>query len=534
MQTLSGPNPVRPVLHKLQEISPHEDSYKPANRDIPLHGFAIMSSIPRAPWNLLFVIVCLFIFAPGPCYAITPDIQCPNISSYFDSIRSDRDELITFFNDMPKGGDIHIHLSGAIPPEKLMDIAACHDLLVDPATGQLVDPATDQPFNYTPLKPLVPVASAYTNATLFTYLVSKWSMAGFSFENQTGHDWFFSTFDLIDPVTYYDGELIADIRDQAAFENIRYLELMTSQTNSDKVWQIVNQVPWDDNLSLLRKNLLDAGLADVCKQKVQTLATYDQVSQKYATAEGRNVTVRYTYEALRFYPLKEVFSDLLQAFEVANQSTLIEGVTLVGDEADQHSLQDYDEHMKMVAYLHSVYPDVGITLHAGELTPELVPPVDIKDHISEAISTGNASRIGHGVSIRYERDGEKVLEKMNASHIPVEILLTSNLQILGIDTADHPVSLYLEHEVPVILATDDPGIEHTTLTQEFVNLTMNKPHVSYEQIREINLNSIRYSFLPQAEKDRMLAELNESLRQYEHVVLAGFAKSPACEATLAV
>lgn len=491
-----------------------------------------MSSIPQATWNLLFLIVCLFIIVPGPCYAIIPDAQCPNISSYFESIRSDRDELFTFFDNMPKGGDIHIHLSGAIPPEKLIAIAASHDLLVDPASGQLVDQITNQPYNYTPLVPLVPVSSTYTNATLFTFLVSKWSMAGFSFDNQTGHDWFFSTFDLIDPVTYYDGELIASIRNQAASEKIRYLELMTSQTNSDEVRQIVSQVPWDDNLSVLRKNLLDAGLADICRQKVQTQATYDQVSREHATPEGRNVTVRYIYEALRFYPLKEVFSDLLQAFEIANQSPLIEGVTLVGDEADQYSLKDYDEHMKMVAYLHSVYPDVGITLHAGELTPGLVPSSDMQDHISEAINAGNASRIGHGVSIIYEKDREGVLDKMAASHIPVEILLTSNLQILGIDAADHPVSSYLDHDVPVILATDDPGVECTSLTQEFVNLTLNKPRVSYEQIREINLNSIRYSFLPETEKNRMLAELNESLQEYEHVILAGYNGSPGCETAL--
>jgi len=493
-----------------------------------------MISVPRTTPILLLLIVFLCTCVPGSCYAITPDPLCPDISSYFDSIRDDRDELFTFFNNMPKGGDIHIHLSGAIPPEKLIAIAARHDLLVDPTTGQLVDVATGQPFNYTPPGPLIPVVSAYTNESLFSYLVSKWSMAGFSYENQTGHDWFFSTFDLIDPVTYYNGELIADLRDQAASENIRYIELMTSQTNSDEVRQIVNMVPWDENLSLLRENLLHAGLADICRQKVLTQATYDQVSLEEATPEGRNVTVRYNYEALRFYPLKEVFSDLLQAFEIANQSPIIQGVTLVGDEADQYSLQDYDEHMKMVAFLHSAYPDVGITLHAGELTPELVTAADLQDHISQAISTGNALRIGHGVSIRYEKDEEEVLEKMAASHIPVEILLTSNLQILGIDTADHPVSYYLDHDVPVILATDDPGIECTNLTEEFVNLTMNKPQVSYDQIREINLNSIRYSFLPEAEKNRMLEELGESLKQYERSVLTGYAGSPGCEAALAV
>ncbi|MFH0968179.1 MAG: hypothetical protein V1862_10900 [Methanobacteriota archaeon] len=477
--------------------------------------------------------VSLLILIPGSSYAALPDPMSPDISPYFDSIRSDREELFAFFYAMPKGGDIHIHLSGAIPPEKLMAIAARHNLLVDPSTGQLVDLSTNQPSNYTPLQLLVPVASAYANATLSQYLVSKWSMAGFSSDNQSGHDWFFNTFDLIDPVTYYDGELIAVIRDQAASENIRYLELMTSQTNSDEVKQIVSQVPWDDNLPLLRENLLNTGLADICRQKVLTQETYDQISRDHATAAGRNVTVRYNYEALRFYPHKEVFSDLLQAFEIANQSPIIEGVTLVGDEADSYSLDDYDEHMKMLAYLHSIYPDVSITLHAGELTPEIVPSADIRNHISQAISIGNASRIGHGVSIRYEADWKETMAKMAASHIPAEILMTSNLQILGIPATDHPISLYLDYDIPVILATDDPGVECTTLTQEYVNFTLSNPHVSYEQVREINLNSIRYSFLPAQESEQMLGELNESLSQYEHVVFAKSPVAPAYEVGLA-
>jgi adenosine deaminase len=492
-----------------------------------------MISVSQTTQYVLLLIIILLTLIPCTSSAALQDPFNPDISPYFDSIREDRDELFSFFYGMPKGGDIHIHLSGAVPPEKLMAIAARHNLLVDPATGQLVDPATDQPSHYTPLQPLVPVASAYANATLSQYLVSKWSMTGFSYENLSGHDWFFNTFDLIDPVTYYDGELIASIRDLAACENIRYLELMTSQTNSDNVKEIVSTVAWDENLTLMRENLLSAGLADICRQKVLTQANYDQISREHATAAGRNVTVRYNYEALRFYPKKEVFSDLLQAFEIANQSPIIEGITLVGDEADPYSLDDYYEHMKMLAYFHSIYPHIPITLHAGELTPEIVPPVDIQNHIQQAITIANATRIGHGVSIRYEADWEESLAKMADFRIPVEILMTSNLQILRIHARDHPVSLYMEYDIPVILATDDPGVECTTLTQEYVNFTMSNPTVTYEQIREINQNSIRYSFLPAPEKEEMLAELNESLKQYERNIFARFLVVPAYGAGLA-
>lgn len=491
-----------------------------------------MTSASQTTRSLLLAVI-LVTLVPGTGYAEFPDPLNTDVSSYFDSIRTDREALYTFFHTMPKGGGIHIHLSGALPPENLMAIAARHSLLVDPATGQLVDPATGQPSHYTPLQPLVPVASAYTNSTLAHFLVSQWSMAGFPFENQSGHDWFFSTFDLIDPVTSYNGELIASMRDQAAVENIWYLEVMTSQTNSDDVREIVNQVPWDENLSLLRSNLLDAGLAEVCLKKVLTQETYDQVSRDYATPAGRNVTVRYTYEALRFSPPKEVFSDLVQAFEIANLSPIVEGITLVGDESDSYSLNDYDEHMRMLAYLHGIYPDVAITLHAGELTPEIASSPDIKDHIFQAITIGNVSRIGHGVSIRYEEDWEETLATMAASDIPVEILMTSNLQILGIPGTDHPVSLYLDAGVPVILATDDPGVEGTVLTQEYVNFTMSNPDVSYVQIREINLNSIRYSFLPSPEREEMLAELEERLSQYERMVSARFSEIPASGAALA-
>jgi len=320
---------------------------------------------------------------------------------------------------------------------------------------------------------------------------------------------------------YYDGELIACIRDLAAEENTHYLEIMTSQTNSDEVRQIVEGVPWNDNLTILRYNLLSAGLNEICMQKAEKQESYDRISRDHATPDGRNVTVRYNYEALRFYPPKEVFSDLLQAFEIANRSSIIQGITLVGDEADSYSIADYHKHMEMIAFLHSVYPNVSLTFHAGELTPLIGKKPDLVYHIADAINTCNASRIGHGVDISFETDHEKIMAGMAANNIPVEILLTSNQQILGINCSDHPVSMYLEHEVPVILATDDPGVEGTNLTQEYVNFTISHPSLSYEEIREINLNSIRYSFLPTEDKERIIDGLLQDMEEFEESFTPG-------------
>src|SRR5690606_34830080 len=123
----------------------------------------------------------------------------------------------------------------------------------------------------------------------------------------------------------------------------------------------------------------------------------------------------------------------------------------------------------------SVYPDVHIELHAGELTKQIVGKKDLGFHISDAITTGNASRIGHGVAIKEEEGWENTLAIMREKDIPVEILLTSNEQILNISGPTHPVSVYLSHDVPVTLATDDPGVKYTNLTQEYVIFTLSHP-----------------------------------------------------------
>ena len=48
-------------------------------------------------------------------------------------------------------------------------------------------------------------------------------------------------------------------------------------------------------------------------------------------------------------------------------------------------MTDYRLHMQMIDALHTLYPKVHITLHAGEIALGLVPPEGLKFHIRDAI-----------------------------------------------------------------------------------------------------------------------------------------------------
>ncbi len=111
-------------------------------------------------------------------------------------------------------------------------------------------------------------------------------------------------------------------------------------------------------------------------------------------------------------------------------------------------MTDYTLQMHMLDYLHSVYPQVHISLHAGELAPGMVPPEGLRFHIRQAVELGHAERIGHGVDVMYEGDAPALLKELAAKHIMIEINLTSNDGILGIKGADHPLPLYRKAGVP--------------------------------------------------------------------------------------
>ena len=103
------------------------------------------------------------------------------------------------------------------------------------------------------------------------------------------------------------------------------------------------------------------------------------------------------------------------------------------------------------------------SLHAGELAPGLVPPEGLCCHIRLAVDTAHAERIGHGIDVMYEERQYDLLKDMADKGVLVEVNLTSNAVILGIQGKDHPFTTYRKFGVPVALSTDDEGVSRIDL-----------------------------------------------------------------------
>lgn len=56
------------------------------------------------------------------------------VDHYLDSVRDEPDRLAAFLREMPKGGDLHTHLSGATSTETLLRFAVEDGLCLETAT----------------------------------------------------------------------------------------------------------------------------------------------------------------------------------------------------------------------------------------------------------------------------------------------------------------------------------------------------------------------------------------------------------------
>jgi adenosine deaminase len=151
--------------------------------------------------------------------------------------------------------------------------------------------------------------------------------------------------------------------------------------------------------------------------------------------------------------------------------------------------------MRIVGFLHGLYPKVHITLHAGELAPGLVTYEGLCCHIRQAVEYAHAERIGHGVDLMYEDRPYDLLKEMAVKHVMVEINLSSNDLILGITGKNHPFPIYRKFGVPVALSTDDEGVSRINITHEYVRAVETYALI-YADLKQIVRTGLEHNFLP--------------------------------------
>jgi adenosine deaminase len=420
-------------------------------------------------------------------------------------------ELYAFLKPMPKSAELHYHLSGGVYAETFLAEAVKQDLCIDPVAARFAPAGPGMAHaQAVPCSPgTIAASEAVKDQRLYDRLVDALSMRSFvPSAGVSGHDQFFSG-NRVNGPTGFMGEWLAEAATRAAGQNELYMEIMTSP-NFRKSIALSSSVPWPadaedsitrDELAKLRDALTAAGVLNEIPAGRKEMddaeaaqRTIEKCSGPSVASSACNIKIHYIYTIGRGQPPIQVFAQALIGFELNRADPRFAGINIAAPEDGRVSMKDYHLHMQMLDYLHSIYPNVNITLHAGELAPGLVPPEGLRFHIREAVELGHAQRIGHGVDVFYEDDAAGLLREMAARHIMVEINLTSNDGILGVKGVDHPLAGYRAAHVPVALSTDDEGNSRIDLTHEYVK-GAEEQNLSYIDLKQMARTSLEHAFL---------------------------------------
>jgi adenosine deaminase len=480
--------------------------------------------------------------------AARPNAEARAAQAYDAAVRQGPEALRAFLVQFPKGADLHVHLSGAVYAETFIRDAAADGVCVDTVALRFANP---------------PCAGNLISATkfsgnldrqtqlLYDKLIDALSIrsivpsAGWS-----THDQFFAVFDRLGALKDHDAEWIDEVAARAAAQNQQYLELMVTPEFS-RAAAIASQIGWSPQLAAADPNALAQFRQQMLDQGLRDEVTAARASAQQAEAERRQlehcgtaqaapaclVEVRFIEQELRDFAPEQVFAQILLGFETVEASMAAKedtwvGINMVRPEDDFVAMRDYTLHMKMVGYLHSVYPDVPISLHAGELALGLVPPEGLRFHIRQAVELGHAERIGHGVDVMHEDDAAGLLKEMAAQHVMVEINLSSNEGILGVKGAEHPFPIYRAAKVPVALSTDDEGVSRIDLTHEYVRAALDY-HLSYADLKQLARTGMEHDFLPGASLWARPDDFAAPAAACQNQTLGGANPAAACKAFLA-
>jgi adenosine deaminase len=459
----------------------------------------------RKHWTFTFVFLITSLLAAAQ--SNRPASAEARTARYLETIRNQPSLLVDFIRQLPKGGDLHNHLSGAVYAESYVRFAAEDGLCVDRKTMALLQPshpaaASDGAGACDPGQGQTPASQALRDPVLYRDLVDAWSMRNFSANGESPHDHFFDTFLKFDAATRrHVGEMLAEVVSRAAHGRVIYLELILAPDNLDPAARLGASVGWNGDPAATRQKLLESGIARVVANARQALDTAAEEMRRQLACgspqadSGCDVVVRYQYEVHRGLPPEQVYAEMVAGFELAAADPRVVAVNLVMPEDAYIPMRDFRLHMRMLDYLHGLYPAVHISPHAGELAPKLVPPEGLRFHIRESIERGHAERIGHGDDVMYEHHPIALLREMARRNILVEICLTSNDLVLGVRGYVHPLPMYLRYGVPVAIATDDEGVARSDIVQEYLRAEQTYGF-SYETLKDMARASLEHAFLP--------------------------------------
>jgi adenosine deaminase CECR1 len=408
-------------------------------------------------------------------------------------------QLYRFLYALPKGGDLHNHLGGAVRSEWFWDAAMA---------------AEQQGYVY------------YTRVRIENCAPYGHNEFGGSKALLLFKDIQASQYETLDACGKSEFKRLQDLdaREKQAWLDSMRLDQSYEGRNEffEAIWERINDLLRNPYLmcDVLLRNMEAFGREGVVYLETQqglqgalkpdgSPYAVDDVAAIYRSclasprAKATGVEVRFQNALLRYLPDAEQRLRELYAI-TARYRDLYVGINMVGreDNGKGYPLR----FLPVLRELRRKYPDIKLSIHAGE--------VDEPDyHVRDTLLLG-AQRIGHGVNLI--TDPETMVLMRNGPYM-VEINLISNLLLEYVsDYSQHPFPEYLRVGIPVALSTDDRGMWDSNMSDEFY-VAVKEFNLSWEEIVKLGRNSLYYAFVDEPTKQRLLADYDKRV--------AGFAKS---------
>nr|WP_275588021.1 adenosine deaminase [Glutamicibacter nicotianae] len=143
-----------------------------------------------------------------------------------------------------------------------------------------------------------------------------------------------------------------------------------------------------------------------------------------------------------------------------------------------------------------------VVAHAGEEGPA--------DYIWQALDLLKVERVDHGIRCL---DDPALVQRLVEEQMPLTVCPLSNIRLRAVDTmADHPLPQMLEKGLKVSVHSDDPAYFGGYMDANFASL-MESFNFSTEQLATLASNSLESTFLDEASKQELLAEVQTWVQQ---------------------
>ncbi|KAJ0181492.1 hypothetical protein K1T71_003577 [Dendrolimus kikuchii] len=416
--------------------------------------------------------------------------QYNNFSKHYFMYKDDiwKSKVYQIIKKMPKGAALHIHSSMSLDPDTLMTFTYEDHLYICREPGYV----NYKFFKTTPSKLcsskwslLSELRSVASNVTLFDVELRRhFTLVTDSIEEQNADiNYIWDKFNKIHKT----------IKGLIGYRPVRekFIHAALKKFYEDNIMYI------EIRSGLQKLYELDDSVHD----QMYLVEMYKRVTQKFIEEHPDFIGIKLILTSHRKKDLKLVASDMELACKLKNEMpNLVAGYDLVGQEDLGNPLSYYLPTLK------ENQNELNFYLHGGETN---FYGTSSDENLFDAIFAGT-KRIGHGYALVKH---PYLLNIVMQKDIAVEVNVVSNVVLsLVRDVRNHPLATFLALDLPIVLSSDDPGVwEADPLSHDYyiAFVGVASKHADIRLLKQLALNSIKYSVLNDADKERAFGIFNK-------------------------